>query len=205
MTNGSQTVRVFVALDLPQQAKDILQQTVLELKNALPSGIRWVDPAGIHLTLKFLGNVDVLLVGDLLTAMERAVDKFESSSLTLVLSGLGVFPNSREPRVLWAGVTGNMDALRQLQVLVDEALFEIGFAREGRPFRPHLTLGRIGDRAAPAERHRVSQALTTSGLTGTHSWEACEVHLIRSTLTPRGAIYDSIGVKHLPASEQVQE
>ena len=97
MTADSQTVRVFVALDLPDPAKTILKQTVQELRNVLPDGVRWVDPAGIHLTLKFLGDVDTGRVNALMAAMDKAARGFDSCSFPLGLSGLGVFPNAREP------------------------------------------------------------------------------------------------------------
>ena len=201
MTGRPETVRVFVALDLPLHAKDVLRETVRKLADALPAGIRWVDPSGIHLTLKFLGDVDAGRVDSLLAAMEQAACEFESSSFPLGLSGLGVFPNAREPRVLWAGVDGDLAALGRLQTLVDEALSELGFARERRPFRPHLTLGRVRDQVSPTERRRIGEVMGQARLAGGQSWEAREMHLIRSTLTPNGAIYDSIGVKPMATTE----
>ena len=150
MTAEPKTVRVFVALDLPVQAKAILRQTVQELGNLLPGGIRWVDPVGIHLTLKFLGDVDTWLLDSLLAAMDKAASGFGPCPIPLSLSGLGVFPNAREPRVLWAGVEGDLQGLGRLQRLMDEALSEVGFARERRPFRPHLTLGRGAGPGQPA-------------------------------------------------------
>ena len=201
MTHRPQTVRVFVALDLPAHAKEVLRETVQELADVLPSGIRWVDPSGIHLTLKFLGDVDAGRVEDLLSAMGTAARRFESCSLPLALSGLGVFPNAREPRVLWAGVKGDLEALGRLQTLVDKALNELGFALERRPFRPHLTLGRVRDQVSPVERKRIGEAMGQGRLTDGPSWQAREIHLIRSTLTPRGAIYDSIGAKPLATAE----
>ena len=197
MTAGPQTVRVFVALDLPGQAKAILSETVQDLRDALPAGVRWVDPAGIHLTLKFLGDVHTERVGSLLAAMDEASRSFEYSSLALKLSGLGVFPNAREPRVLWAGVEGDLEALGRLQMLMDEALYDLDFARERRPFRPHLTLGRVRDQVSQPERRRIGELMRQTRLAGSHTWEAGEIHLIRSTLAPGGAIYDSIGVKPL--------
>ncbi len=203
MTAGSRTLRVFVALDLPVQAKAILEQAVRELADTLPTGIRWVDPAGIHLTLKFLGDVDAGLVPDVLASMERAGTRFNSASLALGLSGLGVFPNTREPRVLWAGVTGDLAELGRLQTLVDEGLSELGFDEERRPFRPHLTLGRVRDQVKADYKKRIGEAMAQAQLPTGHSWDAGEMHLIRSTLTPRGAIYDSIGLKPLVAGERV--
>ncbi len=156
-----------------------------------------VDPAGIHLTLKFLGDVGTGRVDSLLEAMDKATGEFEYRSFPLSLSGLGVFPSAREPRVLWAGVEGDLEALGRLQILMDEALYELGFARELRRFRPHLTLGRVRDRVSQPERRRIGEVVRKARLAGAHNWEAGEIHLIRSTRTPGGAIYDSIGVKPL--------
>jgi len=158
----------------------------------------------MHLTLKFLGDVDAGLIPDVLASMEGASTRFESSSLSLGLSGLGVFPNAREPRVLWAGVTGDLAELGRLQTLVDEELSELGFARERRPFRPHLTLGRVRDQVKPDDKRSIGETMERARLPGGHSWDARDMHLIRSTLTPRGAIYDSIGFKLLAAGEAVQ-
>ncbi len=197
MSAQTPTVRVFVALDLPVAAKDILRRTIQQVGGDLPAGVRWVDPDGIHLTLKFLGDVDAGSLDSLLDTMAKAAEGSLHSSLTLRLAGLGVFPNAREPRVLWAGVEGDLEPLAQLQVLVDEALGNLGFPRERRPFRPHLTLGRVRDQVSPKERREVGRTIEQASLAGSHAWEAREVHLIRSTLTPSGAIYDSIGVKPL--------
>lgn len=201
MTARPETVRVFIALDLPQPAKDALRQTVEQLLPGLPNGIRWVDPAGIHLTLKFLGDVDKALVEPLLEAMGQAAAKFPQSPIFLRLANLGVFPNFREPRVLWAGVDGELDALRDLQQLVDESISSLGFSRESRPFRPHLTLGRVRDQVPAQERNQIGRVFQTSSIVPTDGWRSREIHLIRSTLTPQGAIYDSIGSKPIGTEE----
>ena len=193
MTAGRETVRVFVALDLPAEAKETLRATVSTLEQELSPGVRWVRSEGIHLTLKFLGNVDAGLVPDLLRAMEASAREFDRDSFRLNLSGLGVFPNAREPRVLWAGVAGEMEPLAALQELVDVAISELGFSRERRPFRPHLTIGRVRDQVLPEERRRIGEVMRETKLPPTDSWQVDEMHLIRSTLTPQGAIYVSIG------------
>ncbi len=197
MTNSKEKVRVFVALDLPQSIKELLEATIRQLEVALPQGIRWVNPAGIHLTLKFLGDVDSEMVGGLLAAMDQAAARFRQPNLTLGLSELGVFPNHREPRVLWAGVAGEIAALSRLQQSVDTAIADLGFARERRPFRPHLTLGRVRDRTGPAERLRIGRTVSQFSLPDSSSWQVQEVHLIQSVLTPRGAIYSSLGRRPL--------
>ena len=197
MTTGERTVRVFVALDLPSRAKEALRATVNALEPEFAPGVRWVDPGGIHLTLKFLGNVDSHVVDGLLQAMEHSAREFGQNSFHLNLSGLGVFPNSREPRVLWAGVDGDLENLKRLQNLADQHISDLGFAREHRPFRPHLTIGRVRDQVLSGERRKIGEVLQRATLPPTDTWEVKEVHLIRSTLTPGGAIYDSIGMSSL--------
>ncbi|MDE2781120.1 MAG: RNA 2',3'-cyclic phosphodiesterase [Chloroflexota bacterium] len=193
MNRNDDTVRVFVAIDLPEAAKETLRQAVADLQDNLQQGIHWVRPEGIHLTLKFLGDVSTARVGDIQAAMDKAAREFEPANFRLALSGLGVFPNPREPRVLWAGVSGDMEALEHLQGLTDGCLEDAGFARERRPFRPHLTLGRVRDQVAPEQRRRIGQAIQQATPPQRVEWQVGEVHLIRSTLTPGGAIYDSIG------------
>ena len=102
---------------------------------------------------------------------------------------------------MWAGVKGDLESLGRLQKLMDEALSEVGFPMERRPFRPHLTLGRVRDQVGQAERKRIGEVMGQARLAGGHHWKAREIHLIRSTLTPGGAIYDSIGVKPLATAK----
>ena len=193
MSRQDGAVRLFVAIDLPETAKEALRQAVSDLQDSLQQGIRWVRPEGVHLTLKFLGDVSTARIGDIQEAMERAAREFGPANFRLSLSGLGVFPNPREPRVLWAGVSGDMEALEHFQGLVDGALEGAGFTRERRPFRPHLTLGRVRDQVGPADRRNIGQAMQQATLPLGVEWQVREVHLIRSTLAPGGAIYDSIG------------
>ena len=201
MTARRDTVRVFIALDLPAVAKDALAETVEQLKVVIPSGIRWVDPAGIHLTLKFLGDIDAALVEPVLAAIRQSAGGFDEASFPLRLSRLGVFPNYQEPRVLWAGVDGDLAALGRLQQSVDETIAALGFAKEGRPFRPHLTLGRIRDGISTTARRKIGEAIAQAPPASGCSWPAAEIHLIRSALTPQGAIYTSLGSAPLAGKE----
>ena len=197
MTPGKGQVRVFVALDLPQPAKDLLNHTMLRLQETLPGGIRWVRPDGIHLTLKFLGDVDAGMVEPLLGAMGNVATLADHSNFDLELTRLGMFPNVREPRVLWAGVGGDMAALNRLQQSVDEAISGLGFPPERRPFRPHLTLGRVRDQVTAGDRTKIGSLVSQATLGETSPWTVEEMHLIRSNLTPAGAIYSSLGSARL--------
>jgi 2'-5' RNA ligase len=192
ITTGN-SVRVFIAVDIPLVAKDILAQTVRQLQMNIPTGVRWVDPGGIHLTLKFLGNVDSSRVNDILAAMKHVAEEFQGRKFQLALSGLGLFPNTKQPRVLWAGTDGDLDTLRSLQALVDEVVSRLGFSRENRPFRPHLTIGRVREGAPPEARRFIGEVVIKTPLPSVDAWEVDAIHLVRSTLTPDGAIYTSLG------------
>ena len=193
MTERATTIRVFIALDLPAEAKQYLDGIIQKLRADLPSGVRWVDPSGIHLTIKFLGDIDSSLVADLTEAMKSVARVTPAERFSLRLSGLGLFPNPAQPRVLWVGLDGDLDALRDLQERTEEAMSGLGFARERRPFNPHLTLGRVRDGVSADLRRRVGSTLAGIDLEDGEPWEPEAVHLIQSTLTTRGAVYTKLG------------
>ncbi len=186
-----ETIRVFIALDISEPARSSLAGVMDRLKEAIPRGARWVDPQGIHLTLKFLGNIDSARTHGILEPLCRIGE--ESSSFSLSLAGLGVFPNQREPRVLWAGVEGEMEPLASLQEKVEEAMADQGFTRERRGFNPHLTIGRVRDRIATSERQKIGATILSHSLEQTEPWTADTMHLFRTTFTEHGSIHDIIG------------
>ena len=104
-------VRAFIAVDISQEARAALAGVAERLQQQGVSGVRWVRPEGIHLTLKFLGEIDTDLVGKILEAMERAVDG--TMPLTLALSEPGAFPNANSPRVIWVGLQGRPGPLER--------------------------------------------------------------------------------------------
>ena len=186
-----ETIRVFIALDISEPARSALSGVMERLRTAIPRGARWVDPQGIHLTLKFLGNIDSDRTGGILESLRRIGE--ESSKFSLSLAGLGVFPNQREPRVLWAGVEGDMEPLNSLQEKVEEAMADQGFTRERRGFNPHLTIGRVRDRIAKSDRQKIGATLLSHSLELTEPWMADTMHLFRTIFTPHGSIHDIIG------------
>ena len=140
VTTRSETLRTFIALPLPDEWIGQLAETIAELSRALPYGVRWVSPSGIHLTLKFLGATDARIVP---RVMDAIADNFaEASPPLLSLSVLGTFPGGRNPRVIWAGVSGGAEGLEDLHHRAEQAVSGLGWSVDGRPFRPHLTLGR---------------------------------------------------------------
>ena len=195
MADSNSQIRVFVALGISDQARVMLTDVIARLRDVTGNGVRWVNPLGIHLTLKFLGDIPAV------RAME-VLESVNSSSaghvpFRLGLSGLGMFPNQRQPRVLWAGVTGDLDALSELQESVESGMAELGFSRERRPFRAHLTIGRVRDGTRPQQRQSIADAVLSMPALDVQSWEAESVHLIRSNLLPQGAVYTSLGSAQL--------
>ena len=186
-----ETIRVFIALDISEAARSALSGTVELLRTAIPRGARWVDPQVIHLTLNFLGNINPVLTDGIFEALCRIGG--ESSKFSLSLAGLGVFPNQREPRILWAGLQGDMEPLAILHEKVEVVMADQGFTRERRGFSPHLTIGRVRDRLASSERQKIGTALLSHSKAPTEPWMADTMHLFRTTFTPHGSIPDIIG------------
>ena len=195
--------RLFVAVELPARAQEALAASMGQLRGLTPAGVRWVNPAGIHLTLKFLGEVDGGLVEPLLGALREAAAGMDKAAFPLHLDRLGVFPNRREPRVIWAGVGGDLETLAEAQGRVENAAAALGFAKERRAFRPHLTLGRVRDGVTPAARREIGSVVAEQGaaLAAAYAWEVEEISLIRSVLTPQGAVYTTLGTARLGTSQ----
>lgn len=130
-------------------------------------GARWVRPANIHLTLKFLGDTDSTQAGAISAAMQAAVSG--QPPLKLATGGLGGFPNLTRPRVLWLAMAADIERLLTIQGLLEDRLVQSGFPRDHRPFRGHLTIGRIRDHQRWTTRATVfvrsMQALTAQPFT----------------------------------------
>lgn len=139
------TARCFVAVRLGADIERQLGRVCQRLARH-GGGVRWVEPANMHLTLKFLGDVEGARLGEVVEALrEVEVD----GPLQLSLSGLGVFPPRGAPRVLWAGLAGDVARLTELAGRIDRRLAGLGFAVERRPFRAHLTIGRVKNPRGP--------------------------------------------------------
>ena len=183
---GAETCRLFVAVELPEEWRRALGRLQEGLRARGLAGLRWVRPEGVHLTLKFLGGVPVPHVPRIEAALRAAV--VEPPDLELRLGAPGTFGGPR-PRVLWVGVTGDVPELAALQRRVEAALAPLGFAPEGRPFTPHLTLARVPEGAAPALRRAVAQATADIRPPRAPAFRVRSVSLMESHLRPGGAVY----------------
>ena len=189
-------IRAFIAIELPDPMKKDLSFIINSLRpNEYPC-VKWVSPQGIHLTLKFLGNIPPEQVPRIADAIAQAAQG--TPPLKLQVGGLGCFPNLQRPRVIWVAVTGDVEPMVTLQRGIDQALVPLGFAIEKRPFSPHLTLGRLRERASPGEQSSIGELITATECEAGSATEVNRISLMRSTLTPSGAIYnrlDSIELK----------
>ena len=179
--------RLFVAIELPEAVIRHITEVMGRLREQALPGIRWVRPEGIHLTLRFLGNVPGSQVQSIVAAIQTAAAG--ATSFALQVQGVGAFPHLRAPRVLWVGVQGNLEPLVQVLNRSEGALEVQGFAREQRPFSPHLTLGRVKGRLSLPQVQTLAQAMDWSRDVGPAELPVTALSLMESQLTRNGAIY----------------
>jgi len=182
----SESLRLFLALDLPPEVRSALEEVQRGLKGT-GADVRWVRIASIHLTLKFLGQVEAGAVEEIRRAVEPAASA--CPVLSLHPAGAGVFPGPRSPRVVWIGLEGDLERLGALAGEVDLALAGLGFQAEKRPFQPHLTLGRV--RSGRHKAGLMEGVLSLAGFRGPE-FQARELILFRSELNPAGAVYTAL-------------
>ena len=182
----SATIRSFIAIELPQSVIALLKTIQAGVKTEALKA-KWVRPENIHLTLKFLGNINTADTEKIATAMRNAVR--DQGPFSLVAKGVGVFPGLRRPRVLWVGLNDRPGSLRKLQTALDDNLAGIGFPKEKRPFKGHLTLGRI--KRAPGPK-TVAEMLQKHADFVSDEFNVHQIILYKSDLQPTGAVYSKL-------------
>jgi 2'-5' RNA ligase len=185
-----ETIRAFIAIEIPTGTKKELEEIESTLKSRNSTPAKWVNPESIHLTLKFLGDVSTEKVSVILDNIGKGVVGIRP--FRLQLSGLGVFPNATRTQVVWAGITGDMDRLAQLQSNIEAEMEKQGFPREKRKFSPHLTLARVRNHATQDEKKSLGTLVTGTSFTGSFI-EVGSVNLMKSHLTRQGALYTRLG------------
>ena len=181
------SLRLFSALELPTPITENLAALSDRLREQMPrQSVRWVQPRNIHLTLKFYGEVKPEKVAALQESLTQAV--LGRAPLTLALNGLGLFPNAVRPRVVWVGLSGQLEALGALQTAVEQGAAGLGFPPEARAFAPHLTLGRVTENLRPPDWPRLGAALRALTF-APQTFTVEQVALIRSELKPAGSVY----------------
>jgi RNA 2',3'-cyclic 3'-phosphodiesterase len=197
-------VRTFVAIDLAPAIRSALAALQARLAQG-PGGSagRWVKPEGIHLTLKFLGDVDTRRLPDLYAAIDRACAR--QMPFEVQVGGSGCFPNARRPRVVWVAVSGESKVLAELQCQIERECTALGYAAEERAFTPHLTLARIRQEAPLHEAQALGNATMVTQVDTLGRQHIERVHVFKSELRPEGALYSALHVSSLLDSRPLSE
>jgi 2'-5' RNA ligase len=174
-------IRSFIALPSPPSVKDEAARILAELQ-PIDADVRWESLEKLHITLKFLGNVESQLLENLIPALEEIAR--EQPSFEITYEGVGAFPTLTAPRVIWIG-TAQTASLHALQNAVEQRCVEFGIARESREFHPHLTIGRV---KSSRNIQRLTEKLKTLTLEPRRT-RCTELLVMKSDLTPRGSVY----------------
>lgn len=184
-------MRVFVAVELQDSIKDKIAGVQERLK-VTQDKIKWVDPASVHLTLKFLGEIDETKLEKVQQVARELAERIPPFKMEI--KGMGVFPGFSSPRVIWIGARDRSGWLEKLAAHLEEALAKEGFAKEKRKWKAHLTLGRV---KSLREIDKLGELIQKETETDAGKMEVRHITVMRSQLTPRGPIYTSLGQIHL--------
>jgi RNA 2',3'-cyclic 3'-phosphodiesterase len=178
-------MRCFIAIEVPSEIKSAFVALQNDLRSA-GADVAWTNPDNVHLTLKFLGEIDKKLVSKVEQVCLETISSM--SPFKLGIDRIGLFPNERHPRVLWIGLGGELETLEKLQEQLDERLAGIGFEIEEKDFQPHLTVGRIRSNKNLREMLKRSDGYSLPSL----SFVVQEIVLMKSDLLSSGACYSEL-------------
>jgi 2'-5' RNA ligase len=193
-------IRSFIAIDLSDRARGQIEALIRELRKS-DAQVGWVRVEAIHLTLKFLGNVAPDLIDEIKPVIAR-VAASQTGPIYIEPAGCGAFPTIKSPRVIWAGLRGQIGPLSELTRQVEAALVPLGFKPEDRPFKPHLTVGRVKGRL---RLQALQQILLAHQDFTAEPFDASEVVLYKSDLRPDGARYTPLFKAHFSGCQASAE
>lgn len=186
-------MRLFIALKLPPATVAALQAVQQQMQQRGQQPVKWVAPEAMHLTLVFLGEVEAERSAAIVAALRQASQQDTAAARAMLRLGTaGAFPNARRPQTLWVGVAGDTPRLARVQQAVAQAMEPLGFVPEERPFRAHLTLGRVRRDATPQQRAALGAALEKLSVPIIEAWPMGAPILFESILTQDGALYKRI-------------
>jgi 2'-5' RNA ligase len=192
----SELIRSFIAVKIPSEAAGRLRAAQEQLR-AAEANVKWVDSGNFHITLKFLGGVEAARLSALWGSVHESLDG--SRPFTMRFLGVGAFPNLRRARVIWAGVTEGAEELGELAARVEGACAQHGFDPEKRPFRSHLTLGRV---RRPVPNAKLAATMMELAEADLGRVQVDRVVLMRSELTRSGAVYHILEERPLGQGER---
>lgn len=182
------TLRAFIAIDLPPDLRSKIESLSGRLRHSPGQEcLRFVPASGIHLTLKFLGDIHLDLAAELHSVLDHAAGAL--SAFDVHVRGIGCFPDSRRARVLWIGLEEPQGRVEILQRAIEDGCVAFGLPAQDRPFSAHLTLGRVRREAGPEAVSFVRRVLEDEQALDLGEMPVDAVHLFRSELRPSGAVY----------------
>lgn len=176
------SIRTFISIPTPENVRQALTAIQSELKSA-DADVKWESPEKLHITLRFLGDVEENRLPQLIADCSKAICNLNSFSL--VYEGFGCFPDARNPRIIWAGSHNDDGTLITIKKEIDAAVARYGFEGENRMFHPHITLSRVKGRRNIPNLIKMLQSVTFEP----HPVRIDEVHFMKSVLRPTGSIY----------------
>jgi 2'-5' RNA ligase len=179
-------VRTFISINLDASLHKSLSD-VLRTLSSSKAGVKWVPPENAHLTLKFLGNVEETRLAEVFAACERAAGGVRQ--IDLEMRAVGCFPSVDRPRIVWLGVQKGVEELKQLQRKVEEELEQIGYPREDREFRAHLTIGRVKGKQGMSRLRRLLEQEKNIFI---GSMRADKISVMKSKILPGGPVYTEL-------------
>lgn len=187
-------MRTFIAIELPQEIKNKLAEIQEELKKSA-ADVKWVEPANIHLTLKFLGEIDDKKQEKIIEIIEDASSKREPFKIEIL--SVGAFPKIDFPRVIWVDTSQGKDQVKEIALELEEKIAKLGIPKEERSFQSHITLGRVRSGLNKAGLVQELKKLIASGIKEETAFEVTKITLFKSTLTPKGPVYEALRVASL--------
>ena len=187
-------MRAFVAISLPEEIKKFLAQLQNELK-ATGADVKWVPPNNIHLTLKFLGEIDQEQIKSITTILKDVSESAKQFAITI--GKTGAFPSINAARIIWVGVEKGADELKEIARLLEGKLQQLGFPKEEKPFSAHITIGRVRSARNRIKLTETLKKLSEAQLQHTSEFPVTAITLFKSTLTPSGPIYEIVSVAAL--------
>lgn len=182
----AETIRAFIAVELTDQVKETIRRFQDHLK-PLDCDISWIKPENVHLTLKFLGDVKIKMIPSITEALGRLC--CDLRLFDAALTQPGVFPDLRHPRIVWIGLDDTEEKLTNLVESVETALGDIGFRKERRDFRAHITVGRV---RTPKNAAQLCEAIKGFSVPSGIKQSVGGIILFKSTLTSQGPVYDPL-------------
>ena len=178
-------IRAFLAISFGVFYQKEFERILKTLKS-YSDEVKWVDPAQVHLTLHFFGSVELNRIESLKSLIRNLALRFRP--FEVYLKGIGAFPNMNRPRILWVGLDGDIQDLKNMKEACDLELIKLGFSIEDREFKAHLTLGRLREGA----RIQLQLPDLLNNYIFDQKYLIQEIVLYQSNLTPKGPIYTPI-------------